>query len=386
MPGKLVPCKGGCGKLIRPRKHELCWSCLYSGAAERNVTVTAESNQPDIPPPTPAEQVQADRESKASADKFSELQKKYKAAIELIEQQNTELGILAELESGMNTTLVIEPKEGSGTSEAIPVIVASDWHSEEIVTAAQTAGLNEYNLDIADARITTFWQSALRLVRLLNQDVHIHTVMVALLGDFITNDIHEELVENVALRPTQAIIWVQDRIIAGLNLLLNNSSYNFTIVCRVGNHSRTTHKTFFSQENGHSLEHLLYIHLAAYYRHEPRLQFVIQDGYHLYSTVYGRKLRFHHGHAINYQGGVGGIFIPAFKAIAQWDKGQQANLDVFGHFHQTKDGGKFLCNGSLIGYNAYAMRIKADYEQPQQTLFLVDKRRGVTCKWPILTE
>jgi len=100
--------------------------------------------------------------------------------------------------------------------------------------------------------------------------------------------------------------------------------------------------------------------------------------------VYGRTLRLHHGHAIRYQGGVGGLFIPTYKAIAQWNLGRRAHLDAFGHFHQTKDGGSFLTNGSLIGYNAFALSIKADFELPRQTLILLDKTRGRTCSWPIL--
>jgi hypothetical protein len=101
-------------------------------------------------------------------------------------------------------------------------------------------------------------------------------------------------------------------------------------------------------------------------------------------TIGRRQIRFHHGHAINYQGGIGGIFIPAFKAISQWDKARPVDLDLFGHFHQCKDGGKFLSNGSLIGFNAYALSIKADYEEPKQQLFMIDKNRGRTCTWPIL--
>jgi hypothetical protein len=71
--------------------------------------------------------------------------------------------------------------------------------------------------------------------------------------------------------------------------------------------------------------------------------------------IFGKTVRFHHGHAINYQGGIGGIFIPAFKAISQWDKMRQADVDFFGHFHQHKDGSKFVSNGSLIGFNTYAL-------------------------------
>ena len=76
--------------------------------------------------------------------------------------------------------------------------------------------------------------------------------------------------------------------------------------------------------------------------------------------------------------GPGGTF------LGQWNQARKADLDIFGHFHQSIDGGKFLCNGSMIGYNAFALSIKAEYEPPQQTLFLVDKKRGRTCRWPIL--
>ena len=83
-------------------------------------------------------------------------------------------------------------------------------------------------------------------------------------------------------------------------------------------------------------------------------------------------------------GGVGGIYIPTNKAIGQWNKGRNVDLDVFGHFHQARDGGNFICNGSIIGYNAFAVSIKADFEAPRQQLFLIDSKHGRTCTWPIL--
>jgi len=109
---------------------------------------------------------------------------------------------------------------------------------------------------------------------------------------------------------------------------------------------------------------------------EPRVKFQIAEGYHAYVRLFDGKfvVRTHHGHGINYNGGVGGITIPVNKAIAQWNKGVKADLDVFGHFHTKLDGGNFVANGSLIGYNAYALRIKADYEKPSQTFFLVNRK------------
>ena len=56
---------------------------------------------------------------------------------------------------------------------------------------AEVGGLNTFTPEIATARATEFFRAGLRLVQLLNKDVTINTVVLALLGDMITNDIHE---------------------------------------------------------------------------------------------------------------------------------------------------------------------------------------------------
>jgi hypothetical protein len=181
-----------------------------------------------------------------------------------------------------------------------------------------------------------------------------------------------------------AIVTAQRHLISGIEFLLDNSKLNLVVPCHSGNHARQTLKTRFSAENGHSLEYLMYVHLDAYFRNEPRVSFIIPPGMHSYVKVYDKVIRFQHGHAVKYGGGVGGIYIPLNKAISQWNKGRHADLDVMGHFHQLRDGGNFIVNGSMIGYNGFALSIKADYERPSQALFLMDRKRGRTCTWPIL--
>ncbi len=336
--------------------------------------------------PDPAAQVAEDRARVKAISDARASEAKYQAAVKIIERQEAELGWLTAIRAGVDTTYRIEPHQGSGTSEGTPIIVASDWHAEETVTSAQVSGLNEFNLDIADKRIAHFWRASLKLVQKhLNPGIQIREVVLALLGDFITGQIHgAENAEANSLLPVDALIWVQNRIIAGIDFWLNHSNYTLVIPCKVGNHARTTFKPRFGSDAGHSLESLMYVHLAGYYRNEPRIKFVIDNGYHTYMDVYDQTIRFHHGHAIKYGGGIGGLFIPAYKAVGAWSKARWADLDIFGHFHQTKDGGSFVCNGSLIGYNAFALSIKADFETPKQTLLLVDKKRGRTSTWPIL--
>jgi transposase-like protein len=326
--------------------------------------------------------VDADRAKRAAATERTTLQQKYDLALRTIERQERELGVVAAL--GERTeSFTITPRHGGGTSEGTVVVLASDWHVEETV-GAEVGDLNRYDLDIAKARAVRFWQSVLRLTRLLQQDIRIEEILVGLLGDFITGQIHEDNAEKNALTPNFAIVYAQNLLISGIEFLLEHTTCRLTFVCHSGNHARTTHKTRFGAENGHSLEYLMYLHLAAYFRGQPRVSFVIPEGMHSYVQVYDQAIRFQHGHAIKYGGGVGGIFIPANKAVAQWDRARRADLSVFGHFHQFVDAGSFICNGSLIGYNSFALSIKASFEPPRQALFLMDKRRGKTCVWPVI--
>ena len=336
---------------------------------------------------TPVAQIAADREKQRVAFEVATLRKKYDEALRQIKVQDRELAFVRDIAETEITPYVIEPKHSSGTSEGVVVAVASDWHIEERVDPAKVNGLNKFNTDIAQERAESFFRSTVRLTRLLAQDIKVETLVLALLGDFITNELREDSAELNALEPMHALLFAENLIVSGINYILEHApGVRLVVPCHSGNHARTTHKTRFGAENGHSLEFLMYVHLSQYFaaRGETRVEFRISEGYHSFLDLYGVKLRLHHGHAINYQGGIGGIFIPAFKSISQWDKANRADLDVFGHFHQSKDGGKFICNGSLIGYNSYALSIKADYEQPKQTLFLVDKKRGRTCTWPIL--
>ncbi len=264
----------------------------------------------------------------------------------------------------------------SKDSESVMCIVASDWHSEEPVEPGQVGGLNEHNLEIGEARANNFWRGCQRFYDIFSRDTNIPTIIVGLLGDFITNSIHEELAEENLLNPTEAIYRVQNMLLSGIRFLLKNTKSDLVVVCHSGNHGRTTIHQRIANEVGNSLEHFMFFNMRDQLADEPRVKFQIATGYHSYTRLFDSKytIRWHHGHGMNFGGGVGGITIPVNKAIAQWNKGVKADLDVFGHFHTSIDGKNFVSNGSLIGYNAFAVRIKADFERPSQSLFLVNKR------------
>lgn len=328
-----------------------------------------------------SEQVQSDIESLHREQEKRLSDKKYKSLLGRISKAEKERDAVKSIREV--STFKIRPQSPDGSSEATAVVLASDWHYEEEVRSADVNGLNEFNLEIGRKRIEQFFSATSRMLEVFSRDIKIPHLVLGLLGDFISNDIHDELVEVNQLTPIDATIEVQNLIASGIEYLLKNYKGDILVVCHSGNHARTTKKMRNGTGEGHSLEHFMYHALAKYFRGNPRITFLISPSYHSYVRVYDYTIRFHHGHNIRYQGGIGGVFIPAFKAISQWNKGQSADLDCFGHFHSMRDGGNFLLNGSIVGYNAYALSIKAEYEPPKQVFFLIDRKRGKTVTAPI---
>lgn len=332
---------------------------------------------PKPAPPVLTPEMKLDLEKDKIKAKQAGVGDQLKFALERIVELETELDTVISISQKTPQITIITPKTPSGSSESVAVMVGSDWHIEENVDPATVNYKNEFNLPIMEQRVERFFQGQFRMFDILRRDTTIKTIVLALLGDFITNTIHEDLQESNNLLPAEAIYKAECLIVSGIRFLLDNTTdTNILIVCHSGNHGRMTKKQRGTTEAGNSLEHYMYYHLRDFFKGESRIIFQIAEGYHSFVTLWEDryKMRFHHGHAINYGGGVGGITIPVLKAIAQWNIADKVNLDIFGHFHQFIDYGNFVANGSLIGYNDFAVRIKATFEKPQQGFFLVNKK------------
>jgi len=278
----------------------------------------------------------------------------------------------------------IPVRVGTDTSEAVAVILASDWHLEELVRKEWVGGKNEYNLQIAEMRAIEFFQNALMLLKKEQRSVRIDTMVLWLGGDFITGNIHDENVETAQLLPIEAMLFAERLIKSGIQFLLSNTKVKLVIPCNAGNHARITRKQRHSTDVGNSLETIMYHHLAEYFKGSSRVEFILQEGYHVILPIYPDfKIRFHHGQNVKFGGGIGGLYIPAKKAISQWQKSETVQMDCFGHLHTLKIDGDFICNGSMIGYSPFAVAIKGDFEKPKQAFFLIDKKRGRTGIFPI---
>lgn len=310
-----------------------------------------------------------------------------KELVKINKGQAKEIEVLLGLKRTPVKTYNITPNFAK-SQQATASMNLGDVHLEEEVKPATVNYMNKYNLDIAKKSVDNFFCNGIKLLKKEEQDIKIPHLILGLLGDLITGSIHDENMEVCLVRPIEAAMLAREWIYNGICFLLNHTKSKITVVCKGGNHSRITNKIRHATFYGNSLETMVYAWLSSQFQNEPRISFIIDEAYHTYLNVYGFTLRYHHGHALKYQGGVGGITIPINKAIAQWNKQKTADLDIFGHWHQRMydmGSNKFVSNGSVIGHNPYAISIKASFEEPTQSFFLFDNnpKRFKTATFPI---
>lgn len=313
--------------------------------------------------------VAADAEASRLRGELTVMRKKYEAALGALDKEKQAHESLTAL-AGVKPKKIGRAKSSGKRPEATAILVCSDWHVEEYVDPATNVPGNEYTLDIADRRIKQLVQRASMLIEHEKSLTNIRRVVVASIGDYITGHIHDDLVETTQLAPLAATRWAGERLGGVIDAMAEIAPV--LVPTSSGNHGRTTHKPRIATENEHSFEQHLYLTMAAAEKRK-HVQWQVGAGYLNIVDLDGFLVRFHHGHAIRFGGGVGGLTIPANKAIANWNIGRRVHLDVFGHWHCFSWlPYRFVANGCLIGHNAFADRIKAEFQPPSQSLIIVD--------------
>lgn len=279
------------------------------------------------------------------------------------------------------------PSKGStGT----PILIASDWHWGETVEAAQLNGVNAYNQAIASARCRRFFSKAVELLTRHMANPKYDQMIVPLLGDMLSGNIHEELAETNWAPVNVCLMDLADHLIAGFDLLLQHFQRIY-VPCVVGNHGRLHKKPRFKNRQQDNFEWILYHLLARHYRQDDRIQFEISDSSNLPFLVYKTRFLANHGDDFRGGGGISGSWSPIIRGDAKKRKQVMAinkpyDLLLIGHWHFLQRLPGVRCNGSLKGWDEYAAAGGFDFQLPTQDLFIVHPIYGVTAEWQVYLE
>ena len=353
--------------------------CVTNGIYEE---VKEETSEVEVQLTT-KEEIQARRES----GRIKGLEKKNKRLLTELEELNEIYEQALQLQQATEVQVPKLTFDKRINSSAIPIIQYSDWHVEERIESRITHGMNEFNPQIAEKRVKKLGENTLKLIKKERQDTKIGQVMICLGGDFINNYLHEHDVQMNFMSPIEATVFAKGLI---KELLLTLAKYGnlkkITVMCIRGNHPRLTKKMQSSNDYKMNLEALIYYMLRQELS-DPIFEWFIPESELGYVEVGGKVIRCFHGHQVNYQGGIGDITVPVNKAIMKWDKTQKADWNLMHHFHSywmpTRN---CSLNGSLCGWNSYAVSKGFQYEPPLQVFHLLDSKRGFTMRAPIYCE
>ena len=277
----------------------------------------------------------------------------------------------------------VEVEEG-GSKYAIALF--SDAHIEEMVNPSTVLGLNEYNLDIAEERIKKYF---VNLVKALNED-HVENLVFAVLGDLVTGFLHDDHIQTNNCTPLEAIYIAQNLLYSGLEYIVENSTVeHIKFIGIVGNHSRTTKKIQHTNGYKMSYEWLMYKNIEREIKltNLPIEVEIPSSEMAVLNTSDGKRYMFMHGFQIKGSGNetVCGIYPALNRLSLKLDRNFHQDKIYIGHFHSCISIPNATVNGSIIGYNAFALTNGFSYEEPAQMYELFNENgliltRKIYCK------
>lgn len=265
----------------------------------------------------------------------------------------------------------------SGKRIGTPMFMVSDTHFGEVVTREESLGTNVYNLAVARARMAECWDNMLWLRRDMARTVSCDDTFLALNGDIVTGNIHDELRETNDFGGLRAQCdAANDALAPGIAAMADATPGVLHIVCIGGNHGRLTHKQHIKNGTEHSIEHIgVYDTLRRVLGdRKGKIAWHIPRAERFILPIHGRRVAVQHGTMIKSQGGIGGTLVPMTRWVTR-----RADADhyLFGHFHEADAYGKIVKNGSLIGESGYCSWIGVEYRPPEQVAFILDPDHGV---------
>jgi hypothetical protein len=262
----------------------------------------------------------------------------------------------------------------------IPCTIWSDWHWGEVVQPSQVFGLNEYNIEIAKKRAYALVDNTIWLLRNHLSKREYSGIVINLAGDMFSGDIHEELTETNAMPMMPLFMELLEVLTQCLSKMADEFGKVY-VPCVPGNHPRTTKKKQAKNFAYKNFDWLLYNVLALQFKDDDRVTFLIGDDDEVQYSVKGHRYRLTHG--CQFRGGAGfiGAMAPVIrgehkKRISAGSYRMEYDTLLIGHFHQTMWLRKVICNGSLVGFNEYAIDGNFDFDYPKQMLWLTSPHLG----------
>jgi hypothetical protein len=328
-----------------------------------------------------------ERKLLAAGDLKSQLDQERKE----VERIHRELGLLERVGYRKEPPKWLKsPPKRSKQHHATPWLMLSDLHLDEVVYADQLMGMNAYDREIARMRLERTAHNFVKVCRDYWSGLTYDGVVICLGGDIFSGDIHDELKETNADTIIGSVdYWIDP--LADVIRLVADEFGRVHVPVVVGNHGRTTRKPRAKFRARSNFDWLVGRTLQRAFRSDDRVTFDVSESADCRIPSYDKFVMLTHGDQATGGSGIGGIWPPLMRLDARKRQRQEAvnlgyDLLVMGHWHSLVYGPSFIVNGSLKGYDEYAMVSNFSFEQPQQAAWLMVPEHGKTWTAPIFCQ
>ncbi len=321
------------------------------------------------------------RAARTMADLKAENRNLHKA-VDVLEEH---LAVRKALAQAIAKPPVVKLKKRERKDAIIPIAPHSDEHYDQTFTLAETGGINEQNPERAEEKVATYIRRLIRLIEREALDSPVPLLVMPLMGDMITGELHAKSERDSPMTPLEASRFAYRLKRTIIDSLLATDIPRILIPCVDGNHGRTTAKRTPGLNARYSHETDVYLRLADHYNEagEKRVDFYIpQTDFAVLEIAPKFRLCITHGDSVRGGSGIGGIAPSLLRAVSRWRQAYPADLYMLGHHHQFWDLGPILMNPSAVGFDPYAASLGLSPTPPAQvftTLHAGRLARGTTC-------
>ena len=268
----------------------------------------------------------------------------------------------------MNVAKATRPKN-FGTKTQVMVAPLTDTHVGDNVKSEQVLGLNEYDIDLFSRRIWGWANQVLQLAEYRRNMCNIDDLVIPMLGDMISGDIHDELAfTNIENCMMQMIIGAY--VISQAVQFLAPHFKTIKLKGVVGNHGRMTKKVP-SKDRFMDWDYMLYQWMSVFLKKHKNVEIEIpKASVHIFEVA-NRNILIMHGDSVKGGGSQASIKraignlrdVVQYNGIVDSDErytvAEKFDDVLMGHFHRIDEmdigtGSLHIC-GTTKGGDEYVV-------------------------------
>lgn len=326
-------------------------------------------------------------------DKKTEVQKLNDAIDRKIEAETVRSEIIADrlfekVKSLPSSKRTFQPKDikTKMLNEEV-CLMLSDLHLGYEYTLEETGGIAEYNYDIFKKRLNSLKKNMTEKL-----SVHLPYSKNRVLNLFVLGDIVSGTPLAGAWEAAYTDMPIKDQVIKGFESISSFVYYfssmfdKINIYCVRGNHGRTEKQKI--EKDYCNWDNICYDFIKLRFKDVDNIEVKAMNSFFQTADISGYKFLLLHGDKISGSTSISKLEDAQLKISAM--KREFYDYILAGHFHVAQDSttilGKAIINGSFLGGDIFSVQSLQQSRRPEQKLFGVNKKEGISWQYDILLE